>query len=251
MRIMWLARHVACPLAIGLLAAGCVGIGSTTPPGAVTTGPSASPVPVAPLPAESHRYVNSGMTVDYGPFTIGGMHDHGTLPGFPGGSTEDVAAHMSIVVAAVTSFEPAIFNTADGSVPRAFSEDRPAPDQPFGEIVTPAAINVDQAVRGNATVGAMRVVIEGGIVGCSSFRVDVAPSVEKGRRYLLFLDQMMDAGGRVPLPWLRIRFAWPIGPDDIVQTVGGPKALVDVVAAIHEVAPEASPSPSASSSAGS
>jgi hypothetical protein len=244
MRILVLSGRAAGLVAIGLLFSGCVAAGSTTPAPAATTFATASPAASTAPPEATAPCVDVGMTVDYGPYTIAGMYVPGFFPEMVGAPTEDVAVGATIVVATVTGEEAGIFNTRDGSTPRGFGARPPWPSdrQESAMIYTPVDLQVERTIRGDVLPGALRAVTEGGTVGCSTFQVDDGPPrVEPGRRYVLFLSAAMDADGQRTFPLQEVEFAWPIDAEDVVQTVQGPMALVDLVRAIDQAAPDEGP----------
>ena len=88
----------------------------------------------------------------------------------------------------VDDIQPAVYNTEDGSPP----SDR----QPEGMILTPVVIGVETVLRGVAQPGAVRVLVEGGTIGCYTIRVDQAPRVAKGERAVFVLSPARNADGK-------------------------------------------------------
>lgn len=100
------------------------------------------------------------------------------------------------------------------------------------DIYTPFSVEVDQVVRGDATVGPMQVAVEGGNVGCSTLRVYYgAPIIEPGNRYVFFLEEPIGTASARTY-W----DAWPIDPSGVVATVGGPMPLTQLIDRIDRLA---------------
>jgi len=194
-----------------VLAAGC----ATVPPPSNSPAVS-SPTPVAtgsPNPAVSRACSRADLSVDRGPYVIAGIQVPGFFPGMgrPGWQTDDLALRDVVVVGTVISEEAGFFA-------------EPA------YVYTPFAVEVDQVVHGDARVGRMRVAVEGGTVdsgtaGCYTMHVDIAPALEPGARYVLFLT---DPVGPEPAP-RAVWDAWPIDADSVVSTYQGPMPLADLV----------------------
>jgi hypothetical protein len=113
---------------------------------------------------------------------------------------------------------------------------------PHATIFTPVDLRVERVIQGNIRSGAMRIVIEGGKAGCYTMNVDVTPRLSLGQRFVLFLYPSWDSNG-TPNPGLLMlrRDAWGIDAQDVVQTVGGPMPLEQLIQRIDRVT--ASPTP--------
>jgi hypothetical protein len=228
MRTLWARRTSARAVAVAatlLLVAGCVTAGGLTAPPKASSPSGASPSAIAPE-------VNCGTSsqwVDYAPYTIASLAASGKV----------------FVVGEVKAIEPAIFNTADGKKPRGFfaKPGTVANAQPNGKIFTPVVVLVDQVLRGETTPGVVRVLIEGGTIGCYTVRVDVAPVVERGGRYVLILEDGLDADGKKLLDLQQMMFAWPVDANDVVQTAEGPMLLASLAAIVAQASPTPAPTP--------
>ncbi len=168
------------------------------------------------------------MSVERGPYVIAGIQVPGFFPGMgpPGWQTDDVALRDVVVVGTVIAEEAGFFA-------------EPA------HVYTPFVVEVDQVVHGDARVGRMRVAAEGGTVqsgtiGCYTMHVDIAPTLELGTRYVLFLS---DPVGAEPAP-RNVWDAWSVDAGNVVSTYQGPLPLADLVDRIDRLsAPEGSPTP--------
>lgn len=207
---VWLGAVV---YATVLLLTGCETAGSISVPpdasvGETTLTPSSAPSPSTVASTDGCGSAN--ISVDYAPFTTS------TLAGYGWG----------FAVGTVTSIEPAIFNTPDGSMPTGFMV-KPGLGKPRanGKIYTPIDVQVDQAISGPMKPGVDRVLIEGGTVGCYTTRVDVSPVVEKGARYVFVVTDAQDSGGTSLLGLQEAKFAWPVDAVGTVETVDGPMTL--------------------------
>jgi hypothetical protein len=140
------------------------------------------------------------ISVDYVPYMVASLANLG----------------WAFAEATVTSFEPAVFNTVDGTTPSGFMV-KPAP----GEVHSAAKIftPVD--------------------VGCTT-RVDVSPHVRRGGRYIFVLADAMDASGKTVRASQEAKFAWPVDDSGIVATPDGPESIE----ALTRLVATASPSPS-------
>lgn len=128
------------------------------------------------------------------------MHTTATLAGYG----------WDFVVADVVSFEPAIFNTPDGKAPPDFPKPPSSPNpNPNAEtlIDTPVNVVIDDVVSGAWSAGPRQFLIEGGSVDCYTMRVDAAPRVEPGSRYVFIVSDAPDSEGRKPLSLNKARFA--------------------------------------------
>jgi hypothetical protein len=173
--------------------------------------PAASPVSTATATA-SGRCGSSDMSVDRGPYVIAGMQVPGY--GFPdmGGQKIDVALRTTVVVGGVTAREAAFFA-------------EPA------HVYTPFTVQVDRVIRGDARVGKIRIAVEGGTVGCYVLRVDVAPVLQVGSRYVFFLTAPV---GTEPIP--TVWDVWIVNDQDVVSTVERPMPLSELVDRIDRLA---------------
>jgi hypothetical protein len=188
------------------------------------TGGSFAPGNADAIPSASSSAASCGhqsVSVDYGPYYIAGLHDHGTLAFGSADANEDVAISTTTVVATVQAVDSGVYRAVYGTV----------------EVVTPIEIDVEQPIHGDATTGPMRVYVEGGTAGCYTTTVDAAPYIDVGTRYLLFLTEPAAAPSSDEPTWAKIIVAWPVDQDDVVQTIQGPKPLADLIAAIDRIAP--------------
>ncbi|MFI5258193.1 MAG: hypothetical protein ACHQ01_01080, partial [Candidatus Limnocylindrales bacterium] len=98
-------------------------------------------------------------------------------------------------------------------------------------VYTPFAVQVDEVIHGDARVGPMVVAVEGGTVGCYSVHVDVAPLLEPGTPYVLFVTAA-DTGTLAPgYVW----DAWPVDGNNVVSTYQGPMSLRELVERIDRL----------------
>jgi hypothetical protein len=213
-------RLAAAMAACAVVAFAC----ATAAPAATPTLPDDTmPAIATPSPSSSPSAGSCGrqdISVDYGPYYIAGLYDGGTLAFGSADPNQDVAYSTTSVVATVAALEPGVVRTVYGTV----------------EAVTPVDLEVDMLIHGSRSPGQMRVFVEGGIAGCNETRVDAAPRMQVGVRYVLFLAPPLGAGSNVP-EWPKIMVAWPVDADDTVYTVEGPMPLADLVARIRRIAP--------------
>jgi len=153
--------------------------------------------------------------------------------------TSLAAEGKGFVFGEVKAIQPAIYNTLDGKRPRNFQPQQASAAEPgtLGQILTPVVVQADQILSGDAATGPLSVVVQGGTIGCDSMRVDVAPVVEVGQRYVFVLADAFDADG-LKLPNLAlVRFAWPVGTDSVVATPEGALPLADLAQIVAKAAP--------------
>jgi hypothetical protein len=144
------------------------------------------------------------------------------------------------IVADAREFGAARFSTADGKAPPGFGTKEDF-DRPWeGRIYTPLEVSIEQTISGSYEPGAERVMIEGGTVGCHTTRVDVAPKVEVGSRYVFVLADIIDAAGEKTDGPKEAKFAWPVDADGMVWTVDGHMSITRL-AEIISAAPTARP----------
>ena len=214
-----------------LLVVGCAGSGiaSAEPDETglalpdVTSSPS-DPSLIYPEPPQDFKSCGSvTMHIDSAPATVE------TLAGFG----------WDFVVADVVGAEQAIYNTPDGKRPDAFSS-RPSgpPAIPDGEpaVYTPIRIDVVSAVRGSFDTGPAQVLVLGGRVGCFTMRVYPVPAIEKGSRYVLALDEVLDSDGKDALPLEEAKLVWPVDPNGVVLTDAGLMSLDELTAVVQGAA---------------
>lgn len=154
-------------------------------------------------------------------------------------------------MADVVSFEPAIFNTPDGKAPIGFPKPRSSPNpNPNAEtlIYTPVNVVVDDAISGARSAGLRQflveggtVPVEGGTVDCFTARVDEAPRVEPGSRYVFIVSDALDSEGQKPLPLNKARFAWPVDAKGMVATVDGLMSVDDLTRLVLGASPSSVP----------
>ena len=207
-----------------LLVAGCVTTGSVSVP--VDSSPGSSSRPSTGSSADPSASCGSAnISVDYAPYTVASLANLG----------------WSFAEATVTSFEPAVFNTADGAPPSGFMV-KPAPGELHsdGKIFTPVNVQVDRVIDGRTKPNVDRFLIEGGTVGCYTTRVDVSPHVLRGGGYIFVLADAMDASGKTVLVSQEAKFAWPVDDSGMVATPDGPESIE----ALARIVATASPSPS-------
>lgn len=188
-------------------------------------------------PEPLHLCGSADLFIDYAPYTTV------TLAGYG----------WDFVVADVVSFEPAIFNTPDGKAPPDFLKP-PSSLQPNPNaatlIYTPINVVIDDVVSGAWSAGPRQFLIEGGTVpiedgtvDCFTMRVDAAPRVEPGSRYVLIVSEALDSEGQEALLLSKARFAWPVDSKGIATTVDGPMSIDKLTEVVMGAA--ASPDPKA------
>lgn len=224
-----LAARINLLLTAAMVAAGCAAGTSTLPPSPNPTA-SARMTPAA-TPTMCQE---AGLTVDMGPYWMVGWYEHGTLPWMSPPPTSDDAGLRSVIVAAEVLAEGDGFRAA--GCPHAW---------PDGLIFTRYTVRVFMVLHGDAGLGDMPVAVEGGTAGCVRVSVDIAPRVQVGSRYVLFLGAPVES-----LPLTRQLWeAWPIWGSDTVQTLAGPMPLADLAGRIARLAGLSSPTPAGASSA--
>jgi hypothetical protein len=203
---------------------------------------AATPPSFAPIrstlasPRSTSGCGSATISIDYLPYTTA------TLAGYG----------WDFVVADVVGFEPAIFNTPDGSRPPGFPPSGPSNADPDGNaetlIYTPVNIVINRAISGRWKPGASQILVEGGTVfleggpvDCFEMRVSPVPHVEPGSTYVFVLSEALDAAGQNPLPLPKARFAWPVDRGGIAATADGNMSIE----ALTELAQNAAPSPKA------
>jgi hypothetical protein len=156
-----------------------------------------------------------------------------------------VAEGRTIVAGAVTAIDAPIYNTRDGTRPPAFLAPHDPPIEPgtMGQILTPVVLDPGQILSGGAAARALRVAIQGGVIGCDAMRVDVAPAVEIGRRYVFVLADAVDADGLTMPDLPLVRFAWPMDTEDVVATPEGALPLNELARLVAQAAPPSSGNP--------
>lgn len=209
-------------IAIALLLLGCTApLGATTssdPPAAST-----ATTPTSGVPGTAGDCQVVSVAAELAPYTIASLAAEG----------------KGFVVGDVKAIQPAIYNTLDGKRPRNFQPQQASAAEPgtMGQILTPVVLQADQILSGDAATGSLRVVVQGGTIGCDSMRVDVAPVVEVGQRYVFVLSDAFDADG-LKLPNLSlVRFAWPMGADGVVATPEGALPLANLAQTVAKAAP--------------
>ena len=126
----------------------------------------------------------------------------------------------NVVVATFRGYEEAVWNTPDGTRPtrEAFQEG--------ARLVTPLALDVERALRGDAGAAARAVEI-GGESGCDL--VDYGwPDLVAGERYVILLGPLVDSTG-APSEHLLLLAGWPTDANDRVyngdERIGDLKAV--------------------------
>ena len=156
-------------------------------------------------------------------------------------------------MADVVGFDPAIFNTPDGSRPPGFP-DRPSSPNGNAEtlIYTPVDVVIDRAISGPWRPGPGQFLVEGGTVAvhyvvedksidCFTMRVSPVPQVEPGSRYVFILSEALDNAGEQPLPLHKARFAWPVDPAGMVPTPDGPMSIDKLTRLVLDATPSLEP----------
>ncbi len=195
-------------LVVVLLVGGCVTAGGLDgSPGPSSTDISSPGVTDAASAAEAAGGCGlANESIDYGPLDLNSMVGYG----------------WRFVLGKVDAIEPAMFNTPDGKRPRGFNAKPSSIEQlqTTAQIFTPVVVHVDQVLYGDVKSGSSRFLIEGGTVGCYTVRIDVAPTVEKGARYVFVLSDAPDANGKKLSDAQLLRFAVPVGADNTVNIFG-------------------------------
>jgi hypothetical protein len=147
-----------------------------------------------------------------------------------------------VVVADVKSLEAGIWNTKDGKQPDKGVKNGPtfAP-----AIETPINLQVSDTWVGEAGPGALRVVNPGGTAGCVEHHVNNAPDLQKGKKYVFFLQPSPGADGQRHPELPVVLEAWPVDLTGHVETgVEGSLSLARLEDLVrHPVAPAATPEP--------
>jgi hypothetical protein len=172
---------------------------------------------------------HADLSIDRGPYLIAGI----PIPGYGipdmGTSEWDMALHSTAVAVEIVAQEPGVFTMGDVNRPPS--------------VYTPFVVEVTRVLHGHATTGPSLVTVEGGTAGCYVVHVDVAPRLEVGGRYVMFMGDPA-LGSDLGEAWV----AWPMSPDGTVQTAAGPMALADLAARIGRLEASLSPTPAAVSS---
>ena len=175
------------------------------------------------------------ISIDYLPYTTA------TLAGYG----------WDFVVADVAGFEPAIFNTPDGSRPPDFPG-RPSSPNPNGNaqalIYTPVNVVIDRPISGPWSPGPEQFLVEGGTVpleggpvDCFTMWVSPVTQVEPGSRYVFILSEALDNGGEDLLPRHKARFAWPVDQAGMVRTIDGLMSIDELTEIVLGAAPTPNP----------
>lgn len=210
-----------------LAAAACSGSLASTPP-TQSSGPLPSSATRATEPAASASFGRCGSAdvfIEYLPYTTA------TLAGYG----------WDFVVVDVVSFEAATFNTPNGEAPLDYPKppSSPHPNPKAQTLVfTPVNVVIDTAISGTWNAGPRQFLIEGGTVpmksgpvDCLTVRVDMAPLVEPGLRYVFVVSEAVDSEGQ-PMVLSMARFAWPVDSNGIVVTVDGPISIPELANAV-------------------
>ncbi|MEI8083772.1 MAG: hypothetical protein WCI74_18190 [Actinomycetes bacterium] len=207
------ALAIAAIVGVTLVLVGCTRAGTLPVASGATALQQASP-------AEADDCGSANIHAELAPYTIAGLASEG----------------KTFVVAGVTEVETSIFNTADGSKPPGFFA-RPgntANARSKGQILTPLQLQAQSLTAAPGDPHGIRVAILGGTIGCYTVHVDVAPTVEIGKRYVFILTDDFDADGN-KLPDLPLaRFAWPVDANDMVSTPEGALSLSDLTLAVEK-----------------
>lgn len=213
------AKNVAGVCALVAAASACVTAGGLTAPPGSSLPASPSTSPTATDRTSPQNCGGADHSIDRGPYLIAGFPIPGY--GFPdmGFSSWDMALHSTVVAAGVVAQEPGVFSTRFGLT-----------------VYTPYEVEVEQALRGRMITGRAAVTVEGGTAGCYTAHVDVAPLLQVGQRYVLYLGDPA-LGSDIGEVWE----AWRIDAGDMVQTPGGPMSLADLAARIERLKASATP----------
>jgi hypothetical protein len=219
MRTAQLARVLVGLAATTLVAACVTAVGGTTPD------PNASSLETAPT-------VTSGpaSTDGCGMMDVQGTHAPYTIPKL-------VAQGKVLVIGKVEAIAPAIFNTADGRRPPGFGTVAGDQANPYVSIITPVVVLVERDINSKAPLGALRLYVRGGTVGCFTEIVSFAPDLQVKSRYVFVLQDGTESDGSRQTDLREIRFAYPIDSANIVQTEQGPVSVDDLVNQVESVTP--------------
>ena len=138
-----------------------------------------------------------------------------------------------VVVADVRSLEAGIWNTMDGKQPDNGVKNGPkfAP-----AIETPINLHVSDSWVGNASPEALRVVNPGGTAGCVDHHVNNAPDLQKGKKYVFFLQPSPDADGQRHPELPLVLEAWPVDGTGQVETAEeGSMSLAQLEDLVHHL----------------
>lgn len=207
---------------LGLVAlAGLLGACVAAPAADAITSPAPSSAPQS-----SPDCYGSNESVDTAPATVANVMPFTTI----------------VVVADVKSLEAGVWNTKDGKRPDKGVKNGPRFNP---AIETPVNLQVDDTWVGDAGPGALRVVNPGGTAGCLEYHVSNAPDLQKGKRYVLFLQPSPDADGQRHPELPLVLEAWPVdGTGQVATAVEGSLALTQLEDLVrHPVAPSATPEP--------
>ena len=118
----------------------------------------------------------------------------------------------TVVVGTLERHEDAVWDTPDGSRPTREGFHNGA------GLVTPLVINVERALRGDASAAA-KAVESGGVSGCDV--VDYGwPDLVAGERYVFLLRPLLDSTG-APSEHQLLLVGWPVDADDRVASGDG------------------------------
>jgi hypothetical protein len=204
-------------IAAVFVAAGCVSAGSMSASpdlAPVSTATSALTPSSSDASTDDHACFGSGLTRDGGPELI----------------SDFVAKGMTFAAGTVVSTGPAFFNTTDGTKPRGMGATHPINAQAYPMIYTPVEVKIDRAITGAVKPGAVRLLVEGGAVGCITMSVEGTPVVAKGDRYVFVLTPALDADRKMLGSQLVVYTVFPIDQDGNASTRDGIMSL-DALAA--------------------
>lgn len=234
-----LIAGVAMLFAVAACQAGSGVSGSPTnpvapPPAATPSSPLMSSA--SALPESTDRCGSATISIEYLPYTAAILAGYG----------------WDFVVADVVGFEPAIFNTGDGTRPPGFPPSGPRNPNLDGNaetlIYTPINVVIERTISGPWSPGPSQVLVEGGTVlleggpvGCFEMRVSPVPQVERGSRYVFILSEALDAAGQNPLPLPKARFAWPVDQAGMAATVDGTMSITALTEVVQDAAPSTEP----------
>jgi hypothetical protein len=191
----------------------------------VASGPSTS---AGESPQSTIGCGSATISIDYAPYIAASLAGSG----------------WDFVVADVVGFDPATFNTPDGSRPPDFLGRPSSPKPNYNAedmIYTPVNVEIDRAISGLWSPGPSHFLIEGGTVGCFRMWVSPVPQVKPGSRYVFVLSEALDNGGVKPLPLHKARFAWPVDRAGMVTTIDGRMSIDDLAEIVLGAAPSTEP----------
>ena len=216
---------------------GVMAVGGVSAPGSVgspeaSAFSSLSPEP-SPTLASNQPDTDCGvsnMSVDYAPYTIPSIAKNGGI----------------IVEGHVLSTEPPFYNTEDGKKPRGFPHAYGVVNaQPNGTIYTPINVMVDRTFVGTVKPGALKIVVEGGTIGCYTLNVDTSSGILAKSTYVFVLGDAFTADGKTWKNQLQVKLAWPVGTDGTVATSEGSMSLDALAAEVNTGARSTPTSPAA------